>query len=408
MNGPSSTGLDTAACVWPVLGAGGQTVFLPEIPDGNEGESYCSSSDVLRKRKPEEPRREEEAACKLAMPLKKRPRMHQLVYPIGHGINQEMIPVMAFTFEEEFTIADYIVRIEESQNMRFNLLLQHFKHYPDLLVNHVRCPKEGRKIPYSKDHYPDLLVNHVRCPKEGRKIPYSKDTEKSLFNFGLEFTKKHCSNIFTEMRSLSGYVQRNVLNSTFPALYVVFFSILEGNAKEKTWLEQHRKTLHITDQNHAAVFDRLVPFTDVRSINLKDQERFTSPWARDIMDEEKFEKVTRIVGRLLGGDLKLQALYHMLVMFTPSTLTHNTIQEDAVLHSIQIHLMNLIYRYLSNLHENLHNEGGGGDPEEPENMQPATKTQLLVSLIQELHDCADIMQNRSLPGQSELVLPYPH
>ena len=37
MNGPSSTGLDTAACVWPVLGASGQTVFLPEIPDGNEG-----------------------------------------------------------------------------------------------------------------------------------------------------------------------------------------------------------------------------------------------------------------------------------------------------------------------------------------------------------------------------------
>ena len=34
-------------------------------------------------------------------------------------------------------------------------------------------------------------------------------------------------------------------------------------------LTLHRKTLHITDQNHAAVFDRLASFTDVRSINLK-------------------------------------------------------------------------------------------------------------------------------------------
>ena len=37
----------------------------------------------------------------------------------------------------------------------------------------------------------------VRCTKEGRKIPYSKDTEKSLFNFGLEFTKKHCRHYFS-------------------------------------------------------------------------------------------------------------------------------------------------------------------------------------------------------------------
>ena len=37
MNGPSSTGLNTAASVWPDLRASAQTALLPEIPDGNEG-----------------------------------------------------------------------------------------------------------------------------------------------------------------------------------------------------------------------------------------------------------------------------------------------------------------------------------------------------------------------------------
>ena len=180
-----------------------------------------------------------------AMPLKKRPRMYQLAYPIGHGINTAALPIMPFTFEEEFNIADYTVRIEEYQNIRFNFLLRHFKHYTD------------------------LLVTHVKCTKEGRKIPYCKEIEKSLFILGLEFTKKHSSNIFKEMESLSSNVRRNVLNSTYPALYVVFFSILEGNAGEKTWMEQQKKTLQITDQNHAAIIDKLAALTDVRSIFLK-------------------------------------------------------------------------------------------------------------------------------------------
>ena len=58
----------------------------------------------------------------------------------------------------------------------------------------------------------------------------------------------YCSNIFTEMRSLSGYVQRNVLNSTFPALYVVFFSILEGNAKGLCHSDPDSFTRHETSR----------------------------------------------------------------------------------------------------------------------------------------------------------------
>ena len=58
----------------------------------------------------------------------------------------------------------------------------------------------------------------------------------------------------------------------------------------------------------------------------QDQERFTSPWARSRADEAKFERVISILGGILRRDTQLQALYHMLVMMSPSTRTPKNIQ----------------------------------------------------------------------------------
>lgn len=121
------------------------------------------------------------------------------------------------------------------------------------------------------------------------------------------------------MNDLHCNVRREVLNSTYPALYVVFFSILEGNTRESTWKEQHFKTLQITKENHARLAAKIEPLGHVRSISIKDQERFTSPWAVTEIDEKKFEKTVSTVGRLLRDDRNLQALYHMLVMMTPAS-----------------------------------------------------------------------------------------
>ena len=120
---------------------------------------------------------------------------------------------------------------------------------------------------------------------------------------------------------MSCNVRREVLNSTYPALYVVFFSILEGNTREDTWKEQHLKTLQITRENHDRLSAEISGLAHVRSISIKDQERFTSPWAVTQTDETKFEKTVSTVGRLLREDRNLQALYHMLVMMTPSSST---------------------------------------------------------------------------------------
>ena len=86
-----------------------------------------------------------------------------------------------------------------------------------------------------------------------------------------------------EMASLSVNTRKEMLNSTYPALYVVMFSILEGNTRykntntepntnmknlfvlqsdwtlnkhhhrESSWIDQHKKTIHITKENHRSV-----------------------------------------------------------------------------------------------------------------------------------------------------------
>ena len=71
------------------------------------------------------------------------------------------------------------------------------------------------------------------------------------------------------MNVLSSSVRGEVLNSTYPALIVVFFSILEGNTKEKTWRDQHSKTLQITEENHERLSEKLRALVNVRSISLK-------------------------------------------------------------------------------------------------------------------------------------------
>jgi len=228
-----------------------------------------------------------------------------------------------------------------------------------------------------------------------------------LFGMGLDFTKQNTTEVYKEMASLSTRTRKEMLNSTYPALYVVMYSILEGNTRERTWIDQHKKTIHITKENHRSVQNYIGGLENVRAISLKDQERFTSPWAHKMVDEEKFERTIALVGRLLRDDLQLQALYHMLVMMTPSPRTHPDVQSDPVLVKIQVKLCQLIYRYLTNASAEAPPSPGPGEDagssimqlashEESAGLSPDQKTRLLISLLDTLHDCAEIMLFRSV------------
>eukprot|EP00092_Neocalanus_flemingeri_P106433 GFUD01136567.1.p1 GENE.GFUD01136567.1~~GFUD01136567.1.p1 ORF type:complete len:565 (-),score=121.26 GFUD01136567.1:47-1741(-) len=331
------------------------------------------------------------------VPLKKRQRMLEIPYATGHAVNKKVLPVMSFTFEEEFKVVDYIVRIEQYQNRRFEFICKNFHQYKELLA----------AIP--------------ACTHMGRKVPFNRQLERKLFSIGLEFTKQNCKEIYEEMGMLSSDVRREVLNCTYPALYVVMYGILEGNTREKTWMDQHMKTLHVTKESHAALKDYIRGLENVRSISLKDQERFTSPWAVEMADEEKFERTVSLVGRLLRDDIQLQALYHMFVMIRPPPRASEKIKLDSGLAEVQIKLSQLIYRYLSTKSDFSYTKGGYSSEdsegtsrpdvtsssimnmsEDVEDINPDEKTRLLISLVDDLHDCVDIMQNRSLLVQTGL------
>jgi len=373
----------------------------------NINESYNDNFKIqIPKRKPNfSSDSEEEESSPVSkerslVPLKKRQRMLEIPYATGHAVNKKVLPVMSFTFEEEFKVVDYIVRIEQYQNRRFEFICKNFQQYKELTAAFVAC-------------------THV-----GRKIPFNRQLERKLFTIGLEFTKQSCKEIYEEMGMLSSDVRREVLNSTFPALYVVMYAILEGNTREKTWMDQHMKTLHITKENHAALKDYIRGLENVRSISLKDQERFTSPWAVEMADEEKFERTISLVGRLLRDDIQLQALYHMFVMMRPSSKNSDKIQLNPALAEVQIKLSQLIYRYLSTksdfnytksgyLSEDNEGTRNTSRPDETsssimsmsediDDINPDEKTRLLISLVDDLHDCVDIMQNRSLLVQADV------
>ena len=102
------------------------------------------------------------------VPLKKRQRMMEIPYAIGHAINKKVNPVMPFTFEEEFKVMDYIVRIEQYQNRRFEFVESQFPRYREMCAGII--------------HY----------AASGRKIPYNYNVDQTLFRIGLDFTKRAC------------------------------------------------------------------------------------------------------------------------------------------------------------------------------------------------------------------------
>ena len=82
-------------------------------------------------------------------------------------------------------------------------------------------------------------------------------------------------------------------------------------------------------------------------------------------------------------------------------------QENAELQLIQAKLCQLIYRYL--VKQSLQTKQAAPDYRESPHslmhlsvevteLSPDDKTRLLVSLVDDIHQCADIMQNKSLAG----------
>ena len=88
-------------------------------------------------------------------------------------------------------------------------------------------------------------------------------------------------------------------------------------------MKQQDETLPITMEHPDRLKDHIKSLEHERSIRIKDQEIYKSPWVVDVSDEKKFEKTAAIDGRLSWDDKNVQTLYNKLVMMTPSSsFTH--------------------------------------------------------------------------------------
>ena len=114
--------------------------------------------------------------------------------------------MLNFTFEEEFKVVDYIVRIEQYQNRRFDFVVSKFHQYKEITGAFV-------------------ALTHV-----GRKIPFSLQLERKLFIIGLEFTKMQCkvrnTNVLVPAYSSDCPARKLSLNGSFSKTYQTVFTIL--------------------------------------------------------------------------------------------------------------------------------------------------------------------------------------
>jgi len=113
----------------------------------------------------------------------------------------------------------------------------------------------------------------------------------------------------------------------------------------------------------------------MKGIGMEDQTVFVSPWATCYDDEEFFVQTVSTLGEALSSSVYLCAVYYALVMCSAGG------DQDSNIQKIQIKMRQLLYRFLATTM----------DIEEA-----SEKTSLLISYIEKLHRCGDILFNRML------------
>ena len=187
-------------------------------------------------------------------------------------------PLMPFTLEEEFKVIEYIVRLEDFFSQRLIFINKNF----------------GCNVcfPYK---VPLIMKNSLSKVFHG-KLPYNPAIEECLLYFGLNYIRSNIDNFFDDMKFISKAVKLSVMETGFPATQIIFYGLMVTN--------NYPKPLYLGP-------------VKLDTIRLKDMERFSSPWAINYADEEKFENTVNKVGKALGSDVKLQTLYSMLILITP-------------------------------------------------------------------------------------------
>ena len=107
-------------------------------------------------------------------------------------------------------------------------------------------------------------------------------------------------------------------------------------------MDQRMKSVYFTKKYSQIIDKPFLSLQHVPPISITDMEYYISMTPEDM--DKYFMTVSRI-GRLLRDDLQLQALYHMVVLLTPTSHNNLQTQQNESLLRKRNSVVQLLYRY---------------------------------------------------------------
>ena len=137
----------------------------------------------------------------------------------------------------------------------------------------------------------------IKQKSDGIRSTQNFYIDSMILNIGLEFSKKMHGMFHEEMSALTTNVLSEMLHCKFPAIYVLFVSILEGNTRERTWLDQHRKSVHVPNECNLIMKNNmyLEHLQHVPPLSVMDSECYLS------LTAENKAKIDMMVSRVWGA-----------------------------------------------------------------------------------------------------------
>eukprot|EP00090_Calanus_glacialis_P007733 TRINITY_DN16185_c0_g1_i1.p1 TRINITY_DN16185_c0_g1~~TRINITY_DN16185_c0_g1_i1.p1 ORF type:complete len:225 (+),score=56.67 TRINITY_DN16185_c0_g1_i1:3-677(+) len=166
---------------------------------------------------------------------------------------------------------------------------------------------------------------------------------------------------------------------SFPALCALFTAISEAT-KDKSLIEQ-QKILGCSKRSVEKMVRQCPGLEKMKGIGMEDQTVFVSPWALSSHDEEFFTETVRNLGALICPDTSLLSIYQTLIMCSSNMAGEGLIGQDAEIEKVQNEMKKLLYRYLASK--------VGAE-------EASKKISVLMSYVEMLHRCGDILFNRML------------
>jgi len=297
------------------------------------------------------------------VPIKKRRRLiNYSVCPGKRYLDRKIVPVMKFTVEEGAKVGQMLSGQAKHVALESNCAMKTIN--PEVFHEH----EAGR----------------VEAIANGGKIVINENYLQFRYKLGKEVFRKEGYKFFEVFTKLPTHLRNAMFEVTHPSSIVIWFTYLHSRRNAGNLMQQERQVLCSAETAGYRV--RNIPdIVNMRSIRLDDFETFTSPWATNVDDEIKFERVVAMIGDITKGNFHINVIFFLMVMCNPNSkrfYAENT-KDIPILRTAQLEIDELMYRYLKT------QDGYTED-------LAASAVRSLKHLVSEVHECAHIFWKKRL------------